>query len=111
MPSRKAGGGDRDVARDIVADLCDIGLANSYYVGLMRTLLLLGAAAAAAHQPDIVRVRQPDVAEVGDDVAGEYKGEVCLRSGQHPYNTALIAAYLVKHGEEKTEAPLRPGLA
>ncbi len=36
-----------------------------------------------------------------------YKGEVCLRSGQHPYNTALIAAYLVKHGEEKTEAWLR----
>ncbi len=35
--ARKAGGGDRDVARDIVADLCDIGLGNSYYVGLMRS--------------------------------------------------------------------------
>ena len=35
--ARKAGGGDRDVARDIVAGLCDVGIANSYYVGLMRS--------------------------------------------------------------------------
>ena len=35
--ARAAGGGDRDVARDILADLCDIGPANSYYVGLMRS--------------------------------------------------------------------------
>ena len=35
--ARKAGGGDRDVARDILGDICDIGIANSYYVGLMRS--------------------------------------------------------------------------
>lgn len=35
--ARTAGGGDRDVARDILADICDIGLGNSYYVGLMRS--------------------------------------------------------------------------
>jgi iron(III) transport system substrate-binding protein len=35
--ARKAGGGDRDVARDILGDICDIGPANSYYVGLMRS--------------------------------------------------------------------------
>jgi iron(III) transport system substrate-binding protein len=35
--ARKPGGGDREVARDIKADLCDIGVANSYYVGLMRS--------------------------------------------------------------------------
>lgn len=35
--ARKAGGGDRDVARDIMGGLCDIGVANSYYVGLMRS--------------------------------------------------------------------------
>ena len=35
--ARTAGGGDRDVARDILADICDIGIANSYYVGLMRS--------------------------------------------------------------------------
>ncbi|MFC0218329.1 iron(III) transport system substrate-binding protein [Pseudochelatococcus lubricantis] len=35
--ARKAGGGDREVARDIMGGLCDIGVANSYYVGLMRS--------------------------------------------------------------------------
>ncbi len=35
--ARKAGGGDRDVARDILAGICDVGIANSYYVGLMRS--------------------------------------------------------------------------
>ncbi|KAA0972090.1 Fe(3+) ABC transporter substrate-binding protein [Aureimonas fodinaquatilis] len=33
--ARKAGGGDRDVARDILGGICEIGIANSYYVGLM----------------------------------------------------------------------------
>lgn len=37
----------------------------------------------------------------------EYKGKVCLRSGQHPYNTALVAAMIAHHGEEKTETWLR----
>jgi iron(III) transport system substrate-binding protein len=35
--ARKATGGDRDVARDIMGGICDIGLGNSYYVGLMRS--------------------------------------------------------------------------
>lgn len=35
--ARKPGGGDRDVAKDILAGICDIGVANSYYVGLMRS--------------------------------------------------------------------------
>jgi len=37
----------------------------------------------------------------------QWTGKVCLRSGQHPYNTALISAFLVRHGAEKTEAWLR----
>jgi iron(III) transport system substrate-binding protein len=36
-----------------------------------------------------------------------WKGRICLRSGQHPYNTALVAAYLARHGEARTEAWLR----
>ncbi len=35
--ARRPGGGDRDVARDILGGLCDVGLGNSYYVGLMRS--------------------------------------------------------------------------
>jgi len=33
---RKASGGDRDVARDILGGICDIGIANAYYVGRMK---------------------------------------------------------------------------
>lgn len=35
--ARKAAGGDRDSAKDILGGICDIGIANSYYVGLMRS--------------------------------------------------------------------------
>ncbi|MBV0891375.1 Fe(3+) ABC transporter substrate-binding protein [Paracoccus sp. Z118] len=35
--ARKAGGGDRDGAKDILGGICDIAVANSYYVGLMRS--------------------------------------------------------------------------
>jgi iron(III) transport system substrate-binding protein len=37
----------------------------------------------------------------------KWKGRICIRAGQHPYNTAMIAAFLAKHGEAKTEAWLR----
>lgn len=35
--AKKPGGGDRDVARDILGGLCTVGVGNSYYVGLMRS--------------------------------------------------------------------------
>lgn len=37
----------------------------------------------------------------------KWKGKICIRSGQHPYNTALIAAYIARHGEANAEAWLR----
>jgi len=33
----------------------------------------------------------------------KWKGKICIRSGQHMYNNALFAAYIVKHGEAKAE--------
>jgi iron(III) transport system substrate-binding protein len=33
--AQKPSGGDRDVAKDIAAGVCDVGLGNTYYVGLM----------------------------------------------------------------------------
>jgi iron(III) transport system substrate-binding protein len=37
----------------------------------------------------------------------KWKGKLCIRSGHHPYNTALIAAYIARHGETNAEAWLR----
>ncbi|MFV0409822.1 MAG: extracellular solute-binding protein [Paracoccus sp. (in: a-proteobacteria)] len=33
----------------------------------------------------------------------EWKGKVCIRSGQHPYNIALTAAYITHHGVDETK--------
>jgi iron(III) transport system substrate-binding protein len=37
----------------------------------------------------------------------KWKGKICIRSGQQIYNNALFAAFLAKHGPEKTEQWLR----
>jgi iron(III) transport system substrate-binding protein len=37
----------------------------------------------------------------------KWRGKICIRSGQHPYNTSLIAAFLAKNGEAKTEEWLK----
>ena len=37
----------------------------------------------------------------------KWKGKICIRSGQHIYNNALIAAFIAKHGEAKAETWLR----
>jgi iron(III) transport system substrate-binding protein len=37
----------------------------------------------------------------------KWKGKVCIRSGQHPYNIALISAMLIHNGEQATEKWLR----
>jgi len=52
--------------------------------------------------------RVKDKALTYADLAGpKWKGKVCIRSGLHPYNTALIAAYINHYGAEKTEAWLK----
>ena len=52
------------------------------------------------------RVKQDAIAY--EDLADpKWKGKLCIRSGQHPYNNAFFAAYLAHHGAEKTEAFLK----
>lgn len=34
----------------------------------------------------------------------KWKGKICIRSGQHTYNTALVASMIAHHGEAKAEA-------
>lgn len=38
-----------------------------------------------------------------EELADEaWRDRLCIRSGQHPYNTAMFAAYMARHGEEAT---------
>jgi iron(III) transport system substrate-binding protein len=52
------------------------------------------------------RVKQDKISyeELADP---KWRGKICIRSGQHVYNVALIASMIAHHGEEWTEAWLR----
>ncbi|WP_239520903.1 Fe(3+) ABC transporter substrate-binding protein [Pseudooceanicola aestuarii] len=48
------------------------------------------------------RVADGEVTSYEDLADPKWDGRICTRSGTHPYNVALVAAYLHHHGEEDT---------
>ncbi|MCR8550218.1 Fe(3+) ABC transporter substrate-binding protein [Salipiger sp. P9] len=50
------------------------------------------------------RVDPSEVTTYEDLTDPKWQGRLCTRSGTHPYNVALTAAYLYHHGEEATKA-------
>lgn len=67
--------------------------ANGHWVGLsMRARVLY-----AAKDVDLATLNYEDLADP------KWKGKICIRSGQHPYNTALFADHLAHYGTEETE--------
>ena len=48
------------------------------------------------------RVAEGEVTTYEDLADPKWEGRICTRSGMHPYNVALTAAYLHHHGEEAT---------
>lgn len=56
---------------------------------------------ASKERTRLTQIRYEDLAKP------EWKGRICVRSGQHPYNTAVIAAYIAHHGEAAAETWLR----
>ena len=68
---------------------------------------------ALTRRARLVYVRNDEAQQPGhyeDLAAAGMEDTLCLRSGSHPYNVALFAAYLGRYGEEKTLAWLS-GLA
>lgn len=54
------------------------------------------------------RERVPQTAITYEELAEpKWKGKICIRSGQHIYNNALIAAVIAKQGEAKAEEWLK----
>ena len=52
--------------------------------------------------------RVKDTAITYEDLADpKWKGKICIRSGQHIYNNALIGAYIAHYGEAKAEQWLK----
>jgi iron(III) transport system substrate-binding protein len=50
------------------------------------------------------RVKDGEVTTYEDLVDPKWKGRLCTRSGMHPYNISLTAAYLFHHGHDATKA-------
>jgi iron(III) transport system substrate-binding protein len=50
-----------------------------------------------------VAIKPEDVKSYEDLANPKLKGQVCSRSGAHPYNLSLLAAVVTHHGEQKAE--------
>lgn len=88
--ARRAGGGDRQVARDILGGLCDIGIGNSYYVGLMRS----GDSGAEQQQwGEGIQVVLPTFEEGGTHV--NVSGAALARHAPNRDNAVRLLEFLV----------------
>ncbi|MFB9069097.1 Fe(3+) ABC transporter substrate-binding protein [Pseudofulvimonas gallinarii] len=91
--ARKAAGGDRDVARDILAGICDLGLANAYYVGRMKNE---PAGSEQRRWGDAIKVIRPHFAygsEGGTHV--NISGAAVARHAPNRGNAVRLLEYLV----------------
>ena len=108
--ARKPSGADRDVAKDIASGLCDIGLGNTYYIGLME------------HDPvqkawtDAVKVIMPRFADSGG-TAVNISGVVLAKNAPNRDNAVRLAEWLVSDEAQRLyagsnyEYPVKPGIA
>ena len=108
--ARKATGGDRDVARDIMGGICDIGLGNSYYVGLMRS----GAGGADQSKwGEAIKVLLPSFQGGGTHV--NVSGAAVAKNAPNREAAVKFLEYLVSpeaqkiYAEANFEYPVRTG--
>jgi iron(III) transport system substrate-binding protein len=110
--ARAATGGDRDVARDIMGGICDIGIANSYYVGLMRS----GAGGPEQQKwGAAIKVLLPTFA--GDGTHVNISGAAVAKHSPNRAAAVRFLEYLVSdeaqkvYAEANFEFPVKPGVA
>ncbi len=92
------------IAQPIRSDTLDAAIPEAYraeddqWFGLTRRARIVYASKD--------RVKQDAVTyeELADP---KWRGKICVRSGQHPYNVALIASMIAHHGEAWTEEWLK----
>lgn len=110
--SRRATGGDRDVARDILGGICDVGLANAYYVGRMKNA-----------QPgtdnhawgEAIKVVRPVFAKSGGTHVN-ISGAALAKHAPNKYNAIKLLEYLVSdtaqslYAKANYEYPVKAGV-
>ncbi|MRX51151.1 extracellular solute-binding protein [Paracoccus sp. S-4012] len=110
--ARKAGGGDRDVAKDIMGGICDIGIANSYYVGLMRS-----GAGGEEQKPwgEAIKVILPTFMDGGTQV--NISGAALAKHAPNREAAVALLEWLVSdeaqklYAEQNYEYPVKTGVA
>lgn len=112
--ARKAAGGDRDVARDILAGICDIGIANAYYVGRMKN----AEPGSEQHQwGEAIQVIRPTFASAADGGTHvNISGAAVARHAPNRDNAVALLEYLVSdeaqslYAKANYEYPVKAGV-
>jgi iron(III) transport system substrate-binding protein len=108
--AKRPSGGDRDVAKDIAAGACDIGLGNTYYVGLMQHDDKQRSWAEA------IKIIMPTFAD-GSGTHLNLSGIVFAKNAPNLDNAVKLAEWLVSdeaqylYAEGNYEYPVKPGIA
>jgi iron(III) transport system substrate-binding protein len=107
--ARKPSGGDRDVAKDIAAGVCDIGLGNQYYVGLMTH-----GSAEQKKWAEAVKVILPRFENGGTHV--NVSGAIVTRHAPNRDNAIKLIEFMTSNEAQRVfadvnyEYPVRPGI-
>jgi len=111
---RKATGGDRDVARDILGGICDIGIANAYYVGRMKNAQ---PGTDARKWGDAIKVVRPTFAgDAGKGTHVNVSGAAVARHAPNKEDAVRLMEYLVSdkaqglYANANYEYPVKAGI-
>lgn len=112
--ARKAVGGDRDVARDILGGICDIGLANAYYVGHMKNA---EPGTDARKWGDAIKVIRPTFANAkSSGTHVNISGAAVAKNAPNRNNAVKLLEYLLSpeaqalYAQADYEYPVRTGV-
>ncbi|MHA3902507.1 Fe(3+) ABC transporter substrate-binding protein [Castellaniella sp. WN] len=111
--ARPATGGDRDVARDILGGICDVGIANAYYAGHMKNA---AEGSDARRWGDAIRIIRPTFRNApGTHV--NVSGAAVARHAPHRAEAVQLLEYLVSdkaqglYAQANYEYPVKAGVA
>lgn len=111
--ARKATGGDRDVARDILGGICDIGIANAYYAGQMKSA---SDGSDARKWGDAISVVRPTFKKSGATFVN-ITGVSLAKSSPNQANAIKLMEFFASdkaqsmYAKVNHEYPVKPGVA
>jgi iron(III) transport system substrate-binding protein len=95
---------DNGVTQSVTSPVISANVPESYRDGAGHWIGLTGRARVVYASRERVKQDSITLEELAEP---KWRGKVCVRSGQHTYNTALIASLILHKGEAWTETWLR----